>query len=391
MDFTWDKVKVRFIEEISVAILWFEDYGNEEFLWGKESSPQWCESPRINVSLDDRVLLRSSFIDANSKGQYATETTAEVRCGPQRRLKLEEGVIHPLESVYLRCTMNSAGTGGVWLLAGGGSTLLQSSRPVCVYGEPTFHLCELPRLIHRGLRVITTKKSYFFQNNDTIIISKNFSHARRQVLVRQSICTTQQVPQFLIYKRIDSDCNEKSTVCNFLNESLPSGTKILYKISTSTSKVTITTMRINDTSAKSVVIMLVLMLICFFLLMELRCRDNSTRLVGPSSVVCLNSEFQPGSTWYPAKWPSCIPKSICPEPSIQKGTYVSSDVLNTTFRHGTRIRFECNNNFMIRGSEVIECLKSGLWNDSFPECFAVGPYCFSSYLEFFLFYTNFTS
>uniref|UniRef100_A0A8R1TLM6 Uncharacterized protein n=1 Tax=Onchocerca volvulus TaxID=6282 RepID=A0A8R1TLM6_ONCVO len=41
---------------------------------------------------------------------------------------------------------------------------------------------------------------------------------------------------------------------------------------------------------------------------ELRCRDDKTRLLAPSSIVCLNSGLHFGSEWFPSKWPSSIPK-----------------------------------------------------------------------------------
>uniref|UniRef100_A0A0R3RV97 Sushi domain-containing protein n=1 Tax=Elaeophora elaphi TaxID=1147741 RepID=A0A0R3RV97_9BILA len=330
----------------------FEDYGDEKLLWGKELSPQWCESPAINSTLGDRVTLRSFFIGANSKGQYATETVAEVSCGPQRRLKLEEGVIHPLSTVHLRCTLNSSGTGGVWLLIGGGDGVMDSSRPGCAYGKPTFHICELPHLIHRGLRVNATRSSRFFRYNDTLIVRCALAqntlyppgkHALRCIdsqwvhevndvpsglrypnCATRSICTIEQIPHFLDFVPNGINCKGKSTNCLSPSMSLPLGTK-----------------------------------------MELRCKDDTTRLVGPSSVVCLNSALHSGSEWYPHKWPM-----TCPEPFIHRGAYVTSDLSNATFRRGTQVLFKCWEGYTLYGSEILECLKSGLWNDSLPECIA---------------------
>ncbi|VDK29625.1 unnamed protein product [Gongylonema pulchrum] len=177
----------------------FEDYGDEKLLWGKESSPQWCEAPKINQTLGDRFTVRSSFIDANSKRQYATETVVEVKCGPERRLKFAHSVIYPLvcslfpdainikimmvalpeSDVYLRCTLNSSGIGSVWLMVGAGGSLMElwnhesssSPNPSCVYGEPSFYVCELPHLIHHGLRLTGATRSQFFKNNETLTIS----------------------------------------------------------------------------------------------------------------------------------------------------------------------------------------------------------------------------
>uniref|UniRef100_A0A915PIS0 Sushi domain-containing protein n=1 Tax=Setaria digitata TaxID=48799 RepID=A0A915PIS0_9BILA len=337
----------------------FEDYGDEKLLWGKESSPQWCESPSINSTLGDHVTLRSSFIEANSKGQYATETVAEVSCGPERRLKLQESVIHPLNSVHLRCTLNSSGTGGVWLLVGTNGTTIVSSRPGCIYGEPTFHMCELPQLIHRGLHVTAARSSRFFKHNDTLIIKYNLwcsmiqntlhppgrhtlrcinsqwiheineipSGLKYPICVTRSICTIRQIPRFLHFAGNGVNCNGKSSRC--FSRIVPLGTKL-----------------------------------------ELQCRDNTTRLVGPSSVVCLNSASETDSAWYPPKWPNCIPKITCPEPFILNGIYVASEQFNGTFRHGMQVWFKCLEGYILYGSEVIECSKSGLWNNSSPECIA---------------------
>nr|CRZ26096.1 Bm11051 [Brugia malayi] len=335
----------------------FEDYGDEELLWGKELSPQWCESPIVNSTLGDRVTLRSFFIEANSKGQYATETVAEVSCGSERRLKLEEGVIHPLSSVHLRCTLNSSGSGGIWLLIGSGGAVTYSNRPGCAYGNPTFHICELPHLIHRGLSVNATKNSRFFRHNDTLIVrcalAQNTLHPPGKHTLRcinsqwvyevndvpsglkypncatRSICTTRQIPHFLDFITNGINCKGKSTSCLSPKTLLPLGTKL-----------------------------------------ELRCKDDTTRLIGPSSVVCLNSASHSGSGWYPPKWPSCIPKLTCPEPFIQKGAYITSNLSSATFRRGMQVWFKCWEGYILYGSEMIVCLKSGLWNDSFPECIA---------------------
>ncbi|VBB31435.1 unnamed protein product [Acanthocheilonema viteae] len=342
-------------------------------------SPQWCQSPTINSTLGDRVTLRSFFIEANSKGQYATETIAEVSCGRERRLEIEKDVIHPLSSVNLRCTLNSSGTGGIWLLIGSGGGGMNSFQPRCTYGKPTFHICELPHLIHRGLRINATRSSRFFRHNDTLIVNGNEvddwigtlntlnplnipfrcalaqntlhppgKHTLRCInsqwvhevndvpsglkypnCATRNICAIWQIPRFLNFIPSSINCEGKPTSCFSPKASLPLGTKI-----------------------------------------ELRCKDDRTRLVGPSSMVCLNSELHSGSDWYPPKWPNCIPKLTCPEPFIQKGDYITSNLSNATFRHGMQVWFKCWKGYILYGSEMVECLKSGLWNDSLPECIA---------------------
>ncbi|VDK50270.1 unnamed protein product [Anisakis simplex] len=271
-----------------------DDYGDEKMLWGKEQNPQWCDAPLMNNTLRDRFSVRNSFVEPNSKGQFVTETMIELHCGEGRRLKLNDSLIHPLRSAYLRCTFNNIALRGEWFLIGM-MDYMASFTPECTFRNATIIICDAPQLNPNEIAIDEYKKARFYKHNETLILRcaqesdrllPNGTHKLRcdqsgwiyevnntelknksPRCIPHSTCTLQKIPSYLNYAINASICSQTNANCPEADQALPIGFQI-----------------------------------------SLSCKSSTLRLNGASLVTCMKSQIVEGSVWYPTKWPLCSMK-----------------------------------------------------------------------------------
>ncbi|KHN81746.1 Complement receptor type 2 [Toxocara canis] len=371
-----------------------DDYGDEKLLWGKELNPQWCDPPLLNDTFGDRFSVRNSFINPNSKGQYATEALIEMRCGDGRRLKLNDSVVHPLyatealiemrcgdgrrlklndsvvhplQAAYLRCTLSTLALRGEWALIGM-LDYMASFMPSCTSEAATLVICDIPQLNPNEILIDEAKKARFYKHNETLALRcarkddrllPNGNHTLRcdnsgwvyevnrqavgdksPVCVAHSRCTLKQIPNYLLYSFNGSICNNSGERCPSIDEALPVDIQ-------------------DDLMTK----------LSFWV--TLSCKSQSLRLNGRSEATCVKSQVIEGSVWYPTKWPLCSLKLNCLTPYIHLGDYIAEDS-SRIFRPGSRVKFECFEEHKLIGSPIVECTDVGYWNDTLPTCVEAG-------------------
>ncbi|KAL6108355.1 cfh [Pungitius sinensis] len=94
------------------------------------------------------------------------------------------------------------------------------------------------------------------------------------------------------------------------------------------------------------------------------CDNPGQNLNGSSRLVCGED----------GQWNQLFPS--CEETTCEVGplqphvTVTGLPAKNETIKNGHKLRFHCDNRLKIQGSQEIECLPTGEWNDAFPTCTA---------------------
>uniref|UniRef100_A0A9J2P6Z7 Sushi domain-containing protein n=1 Tax=Ascaris lumbricoides TaxID=6252 RepID=A0A9J2P6Z7_ASCLU len=364
-----------------------DDYGNEEMLWGNELNPQWCDPPLLNDTYGDRFSVRNSFINPNSKGQYATETLIEMRCGEGRRLKLNTSLVHPLRAAYLRCTLSTLALRGEWALVGM-LDYFASFTPTCTSEAATFVICDLPHLNPDEFVIDRSKKARFYKHNETLTLRcaksdarllPNGSHTlrcddtgwihevnKRPVADVSPVCGVYEEAQWCPFK-VTLSCKSQSLRLNGHSEVICAESQIVDGSMWHPIKWPLCSSKRVYEEAQW----------CPFKV-TLSCKSQSLRLNGHSEVICAESQIVDGSMWHPIKWPLCSSKLNCLTPYIHLGDYLAEDSSNI-FRPGSRVSFECFEEHKLIGSRVVECTDVGYWNDTLPTCVEVN--CLTPYIH----------
>ncbi|XP_030417497.1 C4b-binding protein alpha chain-like isoform X1 [Gopherus evgoodei] len=90
------------------------------------------------------------------------------------------------------------------------------------------------------------------------------------------------------------------------------------------------------------------------------CRPGYTRIPGVSSHVTCFTNF----TW--SKVSELCQKTRCPKPVVENGKQISP--VETEYTYANRVVFQCDPDYILRGSEGIVCRSDGMWHPPVPFC-----------------------
>ncbi|KAM9148120.1 complement receptor type 2-like isoform 2-T2 [Pangshura tecta] len=90
------------------------------------------------------------------------------------------------------------------------------------------------------------------------------------------------------------------------------------------------------------------------------CRPGYTRIPGVSPHVTCLTNF----TW--SKISELCQKTRCPKPVVENGKQISP--VETEYTYANRVVFQCDPDYILRGSEGIVCRSDGMWHPPVPFC-----------------------
>ncbi|XP_039403831.1 complement decay-accelerating factor-like [Mauremys reevesii] len=90
------------------------------------------------------------------------------------------------------------------------------------------------------------------------------------------------------------------------------------------------------------------------------CSPGYTRIPGVSPHVACLTNF----TW--SKISELCQKTRCPKPVVENGKQISP--VETEYTYSNRVVFQCDPDYILRGSEGIVCRSDGMWHPPVPFC-----------------------